>query len=105
MINNPKANDFTTSKQQPTITVVATTTLDGGSNPSIERPRRKLVSKQEDAFLYYSHQETRMNTLLMNDDESDERAVQESEVRKTIISYELHPPLLLDPLLLQDDHR
>ena len=84
---------------------VATKTHDGGSNPPIERPRRKLVSKQEDPFLYYSHQETRMNTLLMNGDESDERAVQESDFRKTMISYELHPSLLLDSLLLQGDHR
>ena len=103
MTTNPKANDATTSKQQPNTITVATKTHDGGSTPS-KRPRRKLVSKQEDPFLYYSHQETRMNALLMNSDDNDERTVQESEVRKTIISYELHPSLLLDPLLLQGDH-
>ena len=97
--NNPIGNDYSTSKQPITITV-ATKTHDGGSNPPIERPRRQHVSKQEDPFLYYSDQETRINALLLNGNESDERATQESDIRQTRISFEIHPDLLLTSLFL-----
>ena len=99
MATNPKANDHFTFTQSIT---VATKTHDGGSNPPIERPRRKLVRKQEDPFLYYSNQETRMNTLLTTGGENDERAVQESDVRQTRISYEIHPSLLIEDLIQVD---
>ena len=102
MANHPKGNDHSSTSKQPI--TVATKTHDGGSNPPIERPRRQLVSKQEDAFLYYSDQETRMNVLL-HGGESDERPIQESDVRQTRISFEIHPDLLLEDLIQDDVQR
>ncbi len=78
-------------------TTIATKKHDGGATPPIERPRGELVRKHEDAFMFYSHQETKMNSLLLNDEEeSDERVAGESDARKTKISFELHPSLLLE---------
>ena len=82
----------------------ATKTHDGGakaandSEPAAKRPRQQQqpVRKHQDPFLYYSDQETKMNELLLNDDnDNDERVARESDVRKTRISFELHPKLLL----------
>ncbi|KAK1733179.1 hypothetical protein QTG54_016156 [Skeletonema marinoi] len=86
---------------------VATKTHDGGSTgkplndsePSAKRPRRRPVRKNEDPFMYYSHQETRMNALLLSSGENDAQVARESQVRKTRISFELHPSLLLEDLL------
>ena len=87
---------------------VATKTHDGGSTskplndsePSAKRPRRRAVRKHEDPFMYYSDQETRMNELHLNgDNENDEQVARESDERKTRISFELHPSLLLEDLL------
>eukprot|EP00984_Skeletonema_dohrnii_P027612 scaffold17230_cov80-Skeletonema_dohrnii-CCMP3373.AAC.1 len=88
---------------------VATKKHDGGSTskplndsePSAKRPRRP-VRKHEDPFMYYSHQETRMNALLLSSGENDEQVARESQVRKTRISFELHPSLLLEDLLPVD---
>jgi hypothetical protein len=92
-------------------TTVATKTHDGSakatntiaSEPAAKSPR-KPVCKHEDPFLYYSHQETRMNTLLLSNNDNDwndEQVDQEREsvVRKTRISFELHPALLFEDLL------
>ncbi|KAL7490535.1 hypothetical protein ACHAWT_000105 [Skeletonema menzelii] len=103
MANHPKGNDHSSTSKQPI--TVATKTHDGGSNPPIERPRRQHVSKQEDPFLYYSDQETRINALLLNGNESDERATQESDIRQTRISFEIHPDLLLEDLIQDDVQR
>ena len=77
-------------------------THDGGANPSIERPRRQLVRKHEDPFMYYSHQETKMSSLLLTGEEINinERVTEESGVRKTRISFELHPSLVFEFLFL-----
>jgi hypothetical protein len=58
-------------------TTVATKTHDGGakatnaSEPAKKRPR-KPVRKDEDPFLYYSHQETKMHALLLSNDDNDD---------------------------------
>eukprot|EP00984_Skeletonema_dohrnii_P004095 scaffold1418_cov92-Skeletonema_dohrnii-CCMP3373.AAC.8 len=86
----------------------ATKTHDGGakaandSEPLAKKPRQS-VRKHQDPFLFYSDQETRMNELLLNDDnENDEGVIRESIARKTRISFELHPSLLLEDLLPVD---
>ena len=88
---------------------VATKTHDGGakanntSEPAKKRTRMP-VRDHEDPFLYYSHQETKMHALLLRNDSNDENDEQvdqerESVVRKTRMSFELHPALLLEDLL------
>jgi hypothetical protein len=59
------------------------------------------VRKHEDPFMYYYHHETRMRALLLQDvNDSLENPV----VRKTMISFELHPTLLLADLFLENHH-
>jgi len=96
---------------------VATKTHDGGakaistynSQPAAKRPREP-VRKHEDPFMYYSHQETRMRTLLFQDEDdylhlqNEPDVNSEPVVRKTRISFELHPALLLDDLFLDNHH-
>ena len=84
---------------------VLTKTHDGGakaaandSEPAAKRPRQP-VRKHEDPFMYYSDQETRMNELHLNgDNENDEQVARESDERKTRISFELDPKVLLADL-------
>ncbi len=78
---------------------IATKTHDGGAKAA-KRPRHP-VRKHEDPFMYYSHQETRMSALLLSNDndETDGQVARESHERKTRISFELHPSLLLEDLL------
>ena len=64
----------------------------------------KLVSddKSQDPFLYYSNDEKRMNMLKLKDDDSETETrsvLQESSQRKTRISFELHPSLILGDVL------
>ena len=93
-------------------TPVATKTHDGGakdtatniSEPAAKSPRKPL-RKHEDPFLYYSHQETKMHALLSSNDDndgSDEQVDRETGVRKTRISFDLHPALLLEDLFPDD---
>ncbi len=83
---------------------VATKTRDGGAKAA--KRLKNSVSKQEDAFLYYSDQETRMSALLLSNGSSknDEQIAFESHERKTRISFELHPSLLLEDLLQDNCH-
>ena len=90
---------------------VPTKTHDGGakaaandSEPAAKRPRQQQpVHKHQDPFLYYSDQETRMNELHLNDD-NDDRVIRESDLRKTRISFELHPKLLFEDLFQENHH-
>jgi len=92
---------------------IPTKTYDGGSKatndsePSAKKSRQPVpILKHQDPFLYYSHQETRMNELLLNDDNVDgEQVIRVSDVRKTRISFEVHPSLVIESLFLQDHHR
>jgi hypothetical protein len=98
MTTNSKVNSPASAAKN--FTNVATKTHDGASEPAAKRPR-KSVRKHEDPFMYDSHQETRMNTLLLGKDENDddEQVGRETVVRKTRISFELHPDLLLEDFL------
>ena len=71
MTTKSKGNTPTTSEK---FTTIATKTHDGGANlhPSKDHEMRQLVRQHEDEFMYYSHQETRMNSLLLTNEESDE---------------------------------
>jgi hypothetical protein len=103
--NSSKVNAATAKN----FTTVATKTHDGGakatnanaSEPAANSPR-KPVRKHEDPFLHYSHQETRMNALLLRNDENNEQADRDIVVRKTRISFELDPALLLEDLFPDD---
>jgi hypothetical protein len=100
---NSKVKNASAAKN---FTNVATKTHDGASKPAAKIPRaREPVRKHEDPFLYYSHQETRINALLLRNDEDDEQVCRDREtvVRKTRISFELHPYLLLEDILPVDD--
>ena len=47
-----------------------------------------------------------MNELLLNDDNVDgEQVIRVSDVRKTRVSFEVHPSLVIESLFLQDHHR
>jgi hypothetical protein len=80
------------------------TCANNASEPPSKR-QRKPVHKYEDPFMYYSHQETRMNALLLrSNDENDEQVAKESVDRKTRISFELYLSLLLDDLFLKNQY-
>ncbi len=76
----------------------ATKTHDGGAKAA---SLRNPVPKQEDPFLYYSDQETRMSALLLSNDsgENDEQIAPALHERKTRLSFELHPSLLFEDML------
>lgn len=101
--NSPPHN---TVRFVPITLAIPTKTYDGGyrrgSEPMPKRSRRP-VHKKDDPFMYYSHQETRMNSLLLSmegDNEDDNGAIVDSGnvARKTRISFELHPALMLEGL-------
>ncbi|KAK1738820.1 hypothetical protein QTG54_010136 [Skeletonema marinoi] len=82
---------------------IPTKTYDGGAKATNDSVP---ILKHQDPFLYYSHQETRMDELLLNDDNVDgEQVIRVSDVRKTRISFEVHPSLVIESLFLQDHHR
>jgi hypothetical protein len=69
--------------------------------------------KVQDPFLYYSNDQVRMKELQLQEEDSSNEAstslsIQEqhttTSVRKTRISFELHPSLLLEDFLLDDEH-
>eukprot|EP00984_Skeletonema_dohrnii_P024128 scaffold13221_cov123-Skeletonema_dohrnii-CCMP3373.AAC.5 len=76
-------------------------------------PTVEVAAKVEDAFLYYSNDQVRMKELLLqdveddsSDDESPPTSVSSNQeqsttscVRKTRITFELHPSLLLEDLM------
>jgi hypothetical protein len=92
------------------IITVATKTYDGGAKdtssaePATKRPRPMMpVRKHEDPFIYFSHHETRMRALLFQYG-NDSLQNPDPVIRKTRISFELHPTLLLEDLFLENHH-
>lgn len=77
---------------------VPTKTYDGGSSvKEHEAVARKgsmksVYNKQEDPFMWYSNQETRMNAMLFKDSDVPATATNSNKkvVRKTRISFEIH---------------
>ena len=58
---------------------------------------------KHDAFLHYSNDETRMNTLMMKETPKYQRQQRVTQERKTRISFEVHPSLILEDLLFDND--
>ena len=70
------------------------------SNSSIPTTAESNSIKTEDPFLYYSSETIRMKTLKMVEvSESD--ASQERGDRKTRLSFELHPSLILEDVMTE----
>mmetsp|Transcript_754 Transcript_754/g.1592 ORF Transcript_754/g.1592 Transcript_754/m.1592 type:complete len:117 (-) Transcript_754:363-713(-) len=102
---------FSTSK--PMKTIILTKKHDGGS----ANPKRKLLRSSEkhfDAFSFYSSQEVRMNKLLGRHQENSPPNIENQETghqvptsnetqatldRKTRLSFELHPSLVMMEIL------
>jgi len=58
---------------------------------------------KHDAFLHYSNDETRMNTLMLKEASKCQRQQRVTQERKTRISFEVHPSLILEDLLFDND--
>ena len=71
---------------------------------------------ERDSFLHYSNDEVRIRTLMMSEGDSNSNSSSSAEAeenvvrppaqpqeRKTRISFELHPSLILDDMLLNDE--
>jgi len=58
---------------------------------------------KHDAFLHYSNDETRMNTLMLKEASKYQRQQRVTQERKTRISFEVHPSLILEDLLFDND--
>jgi len=106
--NSSKVNAAVAKKKN--FTTVATKTHDGGAKdtitcePAAESPM-KLIRKHEDPFMYYSQQDKKMQALLLSNEDSgenDDQVSTESVMRKTRISFELHPALMVEDLLPVD---
>ena len=92
---------------------VPTKNYDGGSSTSGNAASSS--NKKRDSFLYYSNDKVRMRALMMVDDDDTSttrrtrlqprpQSQQKVEVeRKTCISFELHPSLIMDDLLLAEE--
>ena len=68
-------------------------------------PANSSNNKSGDPFLYYSSDEVRMNALKLNPHPGRNVPEQEPKTeveRKTRLSFELHPNLLLEDILLDD---
>lgn len=86
----------------PVIVVqVPTKTYDGGRKGSM----KSVNIKQEDPFMWYSDRETRMNAMLFKDSDVPATATNSNKkvVRKTRISFEIHPSLLFDDIIFGSD--
>ena len=109
-MNSKSTVHSSNSKMAPAVTVVQvpTKTYDGGVTEHEAAARKgsmkPVYNKQEDPFMWYSNQETRMNAMLFKD--SDVQATANSNkkvVRKTRISFEIHPSLLFDDIIFGSD--
>ena len=75
-------------------------TMKQAQDTSNSRPTDK-----HDAFSHYSNDVTRMNTLLMKEapkSQRQQRVLPQAQERKTRISFEVHPSLILEDLLFDD---
>ena len=77
---------------------VPTTTMKLAQDTHISSP-----TTEHDAFLRYSNDETRMNTLMLKEAPKCQRQQHVTQERKTRISFEVHPSLILEDLLFDDD--
>ena len=73
-----------------------------GAEKTAEGGRRSALKKSEDPFLYYSCDQTRLSHLKAQA-APQAAAADPSPERKTRISFELHPDLLLEDMIGDDD--
>ena len=89
--------------EKPSV-VILTKTYDGGTPRSpkagADEDTEAVDPKRKDPFLYYSNDANRLSYLLhQHDDVSDDEPELPTTTRKTRISFEVHPDLLLDDML------
>ena len=89
---------FTLELEVPTTTT--TTTMKLAQDTRNSSPTKLC---KHDAFLHYSNDETRMNTLMMKEAPKYQRQQRVTQERKTRISFEVHPSLILEDLLFDND--
>ena len=98
------------NKAPAVVVVLPTKTYDGGYVREHEAVARKgsmksVNNKHEDPFMWYSNQETRMNAMLFKDSDVPAATATNNNkkvVRKTRLSFEIHPSLLFDDILGSD---
>ncbi|KAL7525462.1 hypothetical protein ACHAWF_001373 [Thalassiosira exigua] len=71
---------------------------DAATDASRERTE-SCASKSEDPFLYYSDDDVRMKTLKMVDGRIEPEPTSGPRQRKTRLSFELHPSLILEDVI------
>mgnify|MGYP007121431910 CR=1 FL=1 len=93
------------NKMAPAVIVVQvpTKTYDGGKGSM-----KSVNNKEEDPFMWYSNQETLMNAMLVKDSNVPAATATATNnnkkvVRKTRISFEIHPSLLFDDITFGSD--
>jgi hypothetical protein len=100
----PPNNKNLNKAANPTFVTVPTKTYDGGSQGRMisegEATSREIQDpKKRDPFLFYSNDSNRFSYLLYRSVELPQQQ-QMPVVRKTRISFEVYPDLLLDNLLI-----
>ena len=100
---NSKSTVHCSKKMAPDAVIVVqvpTKTYDGG-----KESMKSVNNKQEDPFMWYSNQETRMNAMLFKNNDVPATATNSNKkvVRKTRISFEIHPSLLFDDIIFGSD--
>mmetsp|Transcript_17077 Transcript_17077/g.36085 ORF Transcript_17077/g.36085 Transcript_17077/m.36085 type:complete len:128 (-) Transcript_17077:83-466(-) len=70
---------------------------------AMAKPLSAESIKSNDAFLYYSNDDIRMKTLKLEEVPETVGAIEIRVPRKTRISFELHPSVLLEDLMEEED--
>ena len=93
-----ESNSFTLDLEVPT----TIRTMKQAQDQDTHNSSPTTVCKH-DAFLHYSNDETRMNTLMLKEAPKCQRQQRVTQERKTRISFEVHPSLILEDLLFDND--
>ena len=88
-----ESDSFTLELEVPTTTTMK----------QAQDTRKSSPTSEHDAFLHYSNDETRMNTLMLKEAPKYQRQQRVTQERKTRISFEVHPSLILEDLLFDND--
>lgn len=88
--------------------IIQVKTKDGTDDTKEDCHLSTASSAKQDAFLRYSNNEFRMNTLMLSSSSSrssikTQASSQQRVERKTRLSWELHPSLLIEDMLLDAD--
>ena len=74
------------------------------SGDEVVNSSRLVPDREHDAFAYYSNDQVRIQTLKLwgrssNNNQEEPQSQQQHQERKTRISFELHPSLILEDIL------